>query len=234
MGEGNLGNQNHQKTLSGIVGTVTGIVAGAGLAAFCINNPYMPYVVAIGAGAFVAGGAGAFVAGGATAYGGSAGGAEALVGGVIGAGAGAGGALVGGALGDTGAFVGSVLGVVVAVGVGALVSEGNFMQRRYGKAVKNFAYAGILTGGAMVAGNYLGPGAEIDALRYFQIGADKGVVVTVDGEQRPYLDVDGKLVLFDDARQQGSNLENKISRDKWDERLELIKNSVRSEGEVKK
>src|SRR3989344_471783 len=130
MGEGNLGNQNHQKTLSGIVGTVTGIVAGAGLASFCINNPYMPYVVAIGAGAFVAGGAGAFVAGGATAYGG-----------------GAGGALVGGALGDTGAFVGSVLGVVVAVGVGALISEGNFMQRRYGKAVKNFAYAGILTGG---------------------------------------------------------------------------------------
>src|SRR3989344_86472 len=153
MGEGNLGNQNHQKTLSGIVGTVTGIVAGAGLAAFYINNPYMPYV-AIGAGALVAGGA--------------------------------------------------------------------------------FAYAGILTGGAMVAGNYLGPGAEIDALRYFQIGADKGVVVTVDGEQRPYLDVDGKLVLFDDARQQGSNLENKISRDKWDERLELIKNSVRPEGEVKK
>ena len=208
MGEGNLGNQNHQKTLSGIVGTVTGIVAGAGLAAFCINNPYMPYV-AIGAGALVAGGAGAYVGS-------------------------AGGAFVGGALGDTGAFVGSVLGVVVAVGVGALVSEGNFMQRRYGKAVKNFAYAGILTGGAMVAGNYLGPGAEIDALRYFQIGADKGVVVTVDGEQRPYLDVDGKLVLFDDARQQGSNLENKISRDKWDERLELIKNSVRSEGEVKK
>src|SRR3989344_2803624 len=168
MGEGNLGNQNHQKTLSGIVGTVTGIVAGAGLAAFCINNPYMPYVVAIG------------------------------------------------------------------VGVGALVSEGNFMQRRYGKAVKNFAYAGILTGGAMVTGNYLGPDAEIDALRYFQTGDDRGVVVTVDGEQRPYLDVDGKLVLFDDARQQGSNLENKISRDKWDERLELIKNSVRSEGEVKK
>jgi len=196
MGEGNLGNQNHQKTLSGIVGTVTGIVAGAGLAAFYINNPYMPYV-AIGAGALVAGGAGAYV--------GSAGGA--FVGGALGAGAGAG---------------------------GDLVSEGNFMQRRYGKAVKNFAYAGILTGGAMVAGNYLGPGAEIDALRYFQIGADKGVVVTVDGEQRPYLDVDGKLVLFDDARQQGSNLENKISRDKWDERLELIKNSVRSEGEVKK
>src|SRR3989344_1633913 len=194
MGEGNLGNQNHQKTLSGIVGTVTGIVAGAGLAAFYINNPYMPYV-AIGAGALVAGGAGAYV--------GSAGGA--FVGGALGAGAGAG---------------------------GDLVSEGNFMQRRYGKAVKNFAYAGILTGGAMVAGNYLGPGAEIDALRYFQIGADKGVVVTVDGEQRPYLDVDGKLVLFDDARQQGSNLENKISRDKWDERLELIKNSVRSEGEV--
>ena len=204
MGEGNLGNQNHQKTLSGIVGTVTGIVAGAGLAAFYINNPYMPYV-AISAGALVAISAGALVAGGAGAYVGSAGGA--FVGGALGAGAGAG---------------------------GDLVSEGNFMQRRYGKAVKNFAYAGILTGGAMVAGNYLGPGAEIDALRYFQIGADKGVVVTVDGEQRPYLDVDGKLVLFDDARQQGSNLENKISRDKWDERLELIKNSVRSEGEVKK
>ena len=208
MGEGNLGNQNHQKTLSGIVGTVTGIVAGAGLAAFCINNPYMPYV-AISAGALVAGGAGAYVGS-------------------------AGGAFVGGALGDIGAFVGAVIGVAGAVAIGDLVSEGNFMQRRYGKAVKNFAYAGILTGGAMVAGNYLGPGAEIDALRYFQIGADKGVVVTVDGEQRPYLDVDGKLVLFDDARQQGSNLENKISRDKWDERLELIKNSVRSEGEVKK
>src|SRR3989344_5475352 len=195
MGEGNLGNQNHQKTLSGIVGTVTGIVAGAGLAAFYINNPYMPYV-AISAGALVA--------------------------------------ISAGALGDIGAFVCAVIGVAGAVAIGDLVSEGNFMQRRYGKAVKNFAYAGILTGGAMVAGNYLGPGAEIDALRYFQTGDDRGVVVTVDGEQRPYLDVDGKLVLFDDARQQGSNLENKISKDKWNERLKLIKNSVRPEGEVKK
>ncbi|MEK6915243.1 MAG: hypothetical protein AABW89_01720 [Nanoarchaeota archaeon] len=130
--------------------------------------------------------------------------------------------------GPLASLVGLTTGAVFA-GATAGVSVGSKDEVSYRNRTTEYLGAALLTYSAMLAGSYLKPDTEIEAVRQFQTENDRGVVITLGREEIPYIEREGLFIKFDNERnenlkeieRQSGETQNK-ERENWNKRREEI------------